>query len=253
MVDKTFIQENSHWIPDTGDDFLVDFSSVKVLQILDDEIRNIHDGNDTIRGTYFLCQLKENGHYELWLCEDYFIQGTWVKQVCIEKIPIGKSVALRILGDICDVSGELRKFSGDDELLKILEIIKNQKCRDAYLIDLENDLSELACCISIGAYRASLSLCGRILELCIKILLSRKKIEYKKDWMIGKLLSIAQENNFFYCDPALKNIVNIINQQRIIGVHAKERVPIPSKKQALMVLFGVLDTIERTILVNNSE
>jgi hypothetical protein len=50
-----------------------------------------------------------------------------------------------------------------------------------------------------------------------------------------------------YLDPSLKNIWILINAQRIIGVHAKDKTPIPSRDQAIMVIFAVKDTVTRML------
>ena len=50
-----------------------------------------------------------------------------------------------------------------------------------------------------------------------------------------------------YLDPTLTNIANIINESRITAVHAKERIPIPSRDQAVMVIFATRDVVRRNL------
>lgn len=50
-----------------------------------------------------------------------------------------------------------------------------------------------------------------------------------------------------YDTEKAKPIWKIINQQRIIGVHVKAQAPIPSREQAFMVSFAVIETIKRLL------
>ena len=47
---------------------------------------------------------------------------------------------------------------------------------------------------------------------------------------------------------SLPEIAKIINQSRIPAVHAKERIPVPSREQAVMVIHAVADTVNRAII-----
>ncbi|WP_462270068.1 hypothetical protein, partial [Desulfobacter sp.] len=146
-MNSSLISDNAYWIPDIEGDNLVDFSDVVILETIDDEIRNIHDGNDTIKNTYYLCKRKDNNRYELWLCQDYFAQGQWIKQHFSEKLLIGKSIAERIIGIKDEINIDSSK-TADEELSKIINKVKKKDRNEAYLIDLENDLTELACCMT---------------------------------------------------------------------------------------------------------
>lgn len=112
--------------------------------------------------------------------------------------------------------------------------------------DIKYDLHELQQCLGIAAYRASLAISGRILELCLKLYCVNNGVEFSDNWMVGQLIDkIGQSGK--YLDPSLKSIWQIINQQRIIGVHAKAQAPIPSREQAFMVSFAVIDTLKRLL------
>jgi len=50
-----------------------------------------------------------------------------------------------------------------------------------------------------------------------------------------------------YLDPTLTNVVNNINISRITAVHAKEKIPIPSRDQAIMVIFATRDVVRRNL------
>ena len=62
---------------------------------------------------------------------------------------------------------------------------------------------------------------------------------------VGKLIGELNKTEI-YIDPSIKNTWNIINAQRIIGVHIHEKVEIPSQDQVLMVIFGLKDILNRT-------
>ena len=126
--------------------------------------------------------------------------------------------------------------------IAIVDVCEKIKSDDK---DLLEDLNELKICFSNQAYRASLALSGRILEYVLKKGLIQHNIEYDENWMIGRLLKLYEENEL-YLDPGLKNVMNIINHQRIVGVHVKEKVPIPSIEQTMAVIFALIDLINRS-------
>jgi hypothetical protein len=67
--------------------------------------------------------------------------------------------------------------------------------------------------------------------------------------MIGRLLKEIRESNCpKHIDPSLADIGKIINQSRIPAVHAIEKIPVPSKNQAIMVIHAVVDLARRTII-----
>ncbi len=125
----------------------------------------------------------------------------------------------------------------------IKQILKN-KCELGD--DLFNDLREMLICFNAQAYRGCLALAGVVLERIIKYSLNKNKIEYDNSWMVGKLIKELEKTQ--YIDPSMKNVWNIINIQRIIGVHAKEKISIPSKDQTAMVIFAIKDIINRCFI-----
>jgi len=98
----------------------------------------------------------------------------------------------------------------------------------------------------VGAYRAALAIGGRLLEISLKLFCLANQIDFSDNWMVGQLIDkITQSEQ--YLDASLKSVWQIINQQRIVGVHAKSKAPIPSKEQAFMVSFAVIDTLKRVL------
>ncbi|CAN5396327.1 hypothetical protein BH24GEM3_BH24GEM3_13880 [soil metagenome] len=112
--------------------------------------------------------------------------------------------------------------------------------------DLRNDLREMVTCLNVNSFRGCLAMAGIVLERILKHFLARHSIPFAKDSMVGRLLGDIEKSGQ-YVDPTVKNIWNIINAQRIIGVHAKEGVPIPSRDQTFMVVFAVKDTVTRIL------
>jgi len=87
---------------------------------------------------------------------------------------------------------------------------------------------------------------GVVLERVLKEFLARRHIDFGADWMVRRLMRAAQDSGQ-YLDPSLENVRSLINVQRIIGVHAKERVPMPSRDQAIMVVYAVKDSLSRLL------
>jgi hypothetical protein len=110
--------------------------------------------------------------------------------------------------------------------------------------DLKRDMNELEACFLVNANRAALAMAGRIMELLLKSYLGYRERKVEDGWMVGRLLT-EHEALGEYSDPTLKNVWNIINHQRITGVHAKEKTPIPSGSEVLMVVYALSSAIER--------
>jgi len=131
----------------------------------------------------------------------------------------------------------------------LLDDCERVTINSVYREDLLTSIRELQVCFDSACYIACLALSGKILEICLKQLMIDHKILFDDSWMIGLLLKKIRESNCpKYIDPSLGNLGNIINQSRIPAVHAKERIPVPSKEQAIMVIHAVVDLARRTII-----
>lgn len=118
-----------------------------------------------------------------------------------------------------------------------------------YRDDLLASLKELRLCYAYECYIACLALSGKILEICLKQLMTDNNIAFNDKWMIGELLrKLSEAECEKYLDQSLPDIANIINKSRIPAVHTKEKIPVPSREQAAMVIHGVADTVNRTIV-----
>lgn len=119
---------------------------------------------------------------------------------------------------------------------------------DIYRDDFLKTIDEIRICFDEGCFIAAIGLCGKILEVCLKEILMRHNINPDPNAMVGKLIkSIRERVPGEYMDPTLMNVVNIINTSRITAVHAKERIPVPSRDQAIMVIFATRDVVRRNL------
>ena len=128
-----------------------------------------------------------------------------------------------------------------------------RECQEAqinemYREDFLKTLDEIRICFDTGCFIAAIGLCGKILEVCLKEVLIRHSIQCDPNAMVGTLIkSIRERVPNEYLDPTLMNVVNIINTSRITAVHAKERIPVPSRDQAIMVIFATRDVVRRNL------
>jgi hypothetical protein len=119
---------------------------------------------------------------------------------------------------------------------------------EVYRDDFLKTIDEIRICFDDGCFIAAIGLCGKILEVCLKEILIRNNVQYDPNAMVGTLIrSIRERAPGEYIDPTLTNIVNVINTSRITAVHAKERIPIPPRDQAIMVIFATRDVVRRNL------
>ncbi len=122
------------------------------------------------------------------------------------------------------------------------------KINEVYRDDFLKTLDEIRICFDEECFIATIGLCGKILEVCLKEILIRNNVQFDPNSMVGGLIKTIKNNiPEEYTDPSLKNIVNIINTSRITAVHSKERIPIPSRDQAIMVIFATRDVVMRNL------
>lgn len=115
-----------------------------------------------------------------------------------------------------------------------------------YPKDVKNDIEEMIQCIKSKSFRASLAMAGRVLEQVLNQLVLNHNLDINQDLMMGRKIGALREGGV-YLDPTLGNIVNVINTQRISGVHVKESIKIPSEDDMHMVMFAVKSAIGRLI------
>ena len=84
--------------------------------------------------------------------------------------------------------------------------------------------------------------------MCLKEVLLRHNLQFDPNSMVGTLIkSIRERVPDEYLDSTLMNVVNNINMSRITALHAKEKIPIPSRDQAIMVIFAIRDVVRRNL------
>jgi hypothetical protein len=130
----------------------------------------------------------------------------------------------------------------------LIEECKTKNINENYKVDFLQTLKEIAICFDNDCFIASIGLCGKILEVCLKEILIRNKVTFDPNAMVGSLIQkIRDKVPNEYVDPSLMNVTNIINTSRITSVHAKEKIPIPSRDQAIMVIFATREVVRRNL------
>lgn len=125
----------------------------------------------------------------------------------------------------------------------------NTELNEVYREDFLQTLDEIRICFDQECFIAVIALSGKILEVCLKELLMRHGVQPDPKAMIGSLIRTIRERlPHEYLDPSLLDIVNIVNASRIPAIHAKERIPVPSRDQAVMVVFATRDVVKRVLI-----
>jgi hypothetical protein len=159
----------------------------------------------------------------------------------------------RMADDTPDVDVLTLKLSSkaDDcgDLIGELTAIANGLPQSAYRDNLAATLQELRTCYAAGCFIATLFLAAKVLEFCLKIILTNSTVPPDK-WKplgLGKLIGCVRDNCVeVQLLDGLGAIANLINDNRNPAVHATERNPIPSKEQANMVIYAMADVMKRT-------
>jgi hypothetical protein len=128
----------------------------------------------------------------------------------------------------------------------LVDAVGGRPFRATYHGNLLARLNEMAICMDHDCFMAVMAHCGVILEILLKETLTRNHIPYDDNAGVGSLIGRLQAHPAaVYLDPGLKNIANIINQSRIQSVHHHETVPVPSRDQAIMVVYAIRDLTMR--------
>jgi hypothetical protein len=136
-------------------------------------------------------------------------------------------------------------------IYSLIEECQSANLREVYRNDFLRTLEEIAICFDQECYIATLSLSGKILEICLKEIVNRLEITIDPNSGIGTLLKKIRESDNekkYYLDPGLSNIGHIINISRNTSIHANQSIPIPSRDQVVMVIFALRDVVRRVML-----
>ena len=136
----------------------------------------------------------------------------------------------------------------------LIELSKNSNINPNYKDDFIATLNEIAICFDNECYIATISLCGKILEITLTEIIKRNNIIVGERVMLGQLIKKIKENQIDeYLDPALPEISKVISYSRNSAIHYNEKIPIPSREQAIMVIFAMKDVVQRNISKNASD
>jgi hypothetical protein len=160
-----------------------------------------------------------------------------------------------------DIYFNVENILKDVKKLKNIEIMNNINYKNDYIIDIKKlnipfdiksevfaDINELNRCFLNNCFRASVILCGRILEVC----LHRKYYECtgfdlldKNPGMgLGKLIAKMSEKEI-HLDPGIMQQIHLINNVRIYSVHKKTVAFNPSKIQTQAIMLYTKDIITK--------
>jgi len=137
----------------------------------------------------------------------------------------------------------IHKYSSDPDLIPpFKEIVYPDPIKEtATRIHSEAIASHLA-----GATSASIGMCGKLLEICLRYYYeSRTDETLDENIGLGNLIKKVVERFSVQLDEGLKVLVNFINMYRIAGVHHKKGFEVPTQEQSSAVLMMTYDTIRK--------
>lgn len=115
--------------------------------------------------------------------------------------------------------------------------------------DFDHTLREMSTCFDHKCFIATIALAGKICEICLKQTLVDHAIQYDPEAGLGRLLGLVRERcPAAYIDESLGKVAGIVTTHRNAAVHARERVPIPSRDQAISVIFAMRDLVQRRLV-----
>lgn len=114
--------------------------------------------------------------------------------------------------------------------------------------ELKEDLSELQKCFGSGCYRASIILCGRMLEIALHHLYFEKTgndlLETAPGIGLGKVIAKLAEKGIDM-GPGINEQVHLINKVRVCSVHKKKEPFSPSREQTHAMILYTQDILNR--------
>jgi hypothetical protein len=146
----------------------------------------------------------------------------------------------------------------NEKVDRIAEIVKSVKFDEVISLDvnlppeiskeLNADFNEMHKCFKAGFFRATIILCGRILEAA----LLRKYYEVtKKDLLetspgigLGKVIAKLKEAGIDL-GPGLNEQIHLINNIRISSVHKQKQLFKPSREQANAIILYTTDALNK--------
>jgi hypothetical protein len=165
----------------------------------------------------------------------------------------GKGWIFYILSDLgIECKGDVEKLRAllikvsEPPLSEIAQAIKDlaDMCDGAdinpnFKADYIRTLDEIAICFNHDCYIATISLCGKILEISLTDILERNGIDTSEHRMIGNLIHASRENlKLAYIDNTFYDVARIFSKSRNAAVYFNGQIPVPTRDQAEMVIFA---------------
>jgi len=155
------------------------------------------------------------------------------------------------LGKLKKLSEELIEFSKNFPKTPEKSSFKISGIPLEIRLEINADLEELNKCYNSDCFRASIILCGRLLETALHRVYFEKTnndlLEKSPGIGLGTLVAKLKEKNLIL-DPAIAQQIHLINQVRIYSVHKKQEPFNPSKDQTNAIILYTLDIIRKLFL-----
>jgi hypothetical protein len=174
--------------------------------------------------------------------------GMWIGYRLTEK---GKNLSnskQELRKAVADLTGDAKQ-EVSQSVYELYDECQQIHINENYRTDFLCTLKEIAVCFDNDCYMATIGLCGKVLEVCLKEILIRHKIEFRPRIMIGELIGTIQKQvPSEYIDPTLMDVTNIVNTSRITAVHARESIPVASRDQTIMVIFAMRNIVRKNLI-----
>jgi hypothetical protein len=150
------------------------------------------------------------------------------------------------LSEMLPILEETKKLEKEEKKEKALFTIPRvpSEIKD----EVSADLRELEKCFQNSCYRASIIICGRVLETALHRkyyeVSGRDILETSPGIGLGNLVGKMKELNFSF-DPGISEQIHLINQVRIYSVHKKQEAFYPTKDQAHAIILYTLDAVRK--------
>lgn len=202
---------------------------------------NIEDVLDSLVLDNICC--KENEYDEDW--------GDWICYYYLTKK--GVIELKRLYGLVLKDNGRI------DNINQVINDFKNSNINPEKKVDYVNTLKEMSDCFSVDCYNATISLCGKIIEIYLTELLNHFQIKIglfinnriTTDLTLGQLYRLTKQ---LPVDEKTTYInsqnIELIKSFRNGTAHYNEKIPIPSKDQTEGIISFTLDALKRRISYN---
>lgn len=171
-----------------------------------------------------------------------------------------------IIDDLIDKVNKNSKETIEDnikEFRSVLAVVKGYLKKDddfKFNLNIDNipeeirdevirDVEEARKCFTSGAYRGTLTFCGRVLET----VLSKKYFDktgvdpMEQEWKLGQIIGKCAAAGILSGDPSIGHFSNLINDTRIKSVHKTQSIFEPGRDETLS-LVGLANSLVQKLL-----